>query len=142
MNGFRAVKLDSFRQLCSEFLEMLVSDISEMKDGDYIYAFLNNDMYGTNGNYTKIKILKMDNSGYLFILDDGDEMLSVDIFATDENDDYPVGYCTSLEDAEAIKILRTKKVIDSYCRYIGYADMREFIDIFKKYKDEYPEKLV
>lgn len=134
----------------TDFMKKLREDIAELDDGSYLYAFLEgNDEYGTNGKYLKLKIVKEDDQFLGFIIkntaDDGTvagKLIQADIFKPSRDKENAVGYCINEQDAELVKAIRAKMVIDKYCLYVGFDDLENFIKEFKRFQDVFPEKLI
>jgi len=122
------------------FIEILEKDLSELKDG-YIYAFLIDDnSFGINCNYIRLKNIST-NSEILFQEPNSKEIISWKAFSR-KNIRFPVGYCVSEKDAETIRLLRVKFVIDEFCDQLGFDGLKHFVDEFSNHKEMYPEKMI
>jgi len=141
LNGFYELDNEKPR---TEFFQPLMNHIGEKKDGEYIYAFIND----TENNYVKLKIVKDEDEKFLGFVrrveKDGEIrgiIVDTDVFKSSSNN-VLTGY--ALDEATAImtKLVMMKEAIDGFCKKMGHGDLDCFSKEFNKFKDKYPEKLI
>lgn len=156
MSIFRKAEYDVLGWLIDEFIIQIYEDLEKTNDG-YLYVFDNKETeFGVNCGYKLYKpvefsdqIKQTDNTctlSKIIMLTDvstGESVSVNNVFDRSyRSDKHPIGYCVTLNDADIIKCMRIKSIIDDFVKFVGYDDLSEFVKRFERLKSEYPEKFV